>query len=74
MSSLTVVRRIRGAVIDPSPMERKISDEGLAAARALISLRFPELADAPLVESRVGHENPTDQDFILDHHPQAENA
>jgi glycine/D-amino acid oxidase-like deaminating enzyme len=38
-------------------------------------LRFPALANAPLVESRVcQYENSTDQDFILDCHPEAENV
>jgi len=56
-------------------MEREISAEGLAAARAYIKFRFPSLADAPLVESRVcQYENSTDQNFILDHHPEAENV
>jgi glycine/D-amino acid oxidase-like deaminating enzyme len=65
----------RGGVVDPTSMERKISDEGLAAARAYMRLRFPDLADAPLVESRVcQYENSTDQNFILDRHPEAENV
>ena len=66
---------MRGEVIDPTTMERKISDEGLAAARAYLRLRFPQLADAPLVESCVcQYENSTDQNFILDRHPEAENV
>jgi sarcosine oxidase len=66
---------MRGAVIDPTSMERKVSDEGLAAARAYLRVRFPQLADAPLVESRVcQYENSTDQNFILDRHPEAENV
>jgi len=66
---------MRGAVVDPTTMERKISDQGLAAARAFLRLRFPGLAEAPLVESRVcQYENSTDQNFILDHHPEAENV
>jgi len=66
---------MRGAAIDPTTMERKISDQGLAAARAYLRLRFPGLADAPLVDSRVcQYENSTDQNFILDHHPEAENV
>jgi glycine/D-amino acid oxidase-like deaminating enzyme len=66
---------MRGATIDPTTMERKISDEGLAAARTYIRLRFPALAEAPLVESRVcQYENSTDQNFLVDHHPEAENA
>ena len=65
----------RGAVTDPTIMERKISESALAAARAYVRLRFPALADAPLVESRVcQYENSTDQNFILDHHPEADNV
>ena len=65
----------RGAAVDPTTMEREISAEGLAAARAYIKFRFPSMADAPLVESRVcQYENSTDQNFILDHHPEAENV
>ena len=38
-------------------------------------MRFPALADAPLVESRVcQYENSTDHNFILDRHPEAENV
>jgi glycine/D-amino acid oxidase-like deaminating enzyme len=65
----------RGPVIDPTTMERRISDEGLTAARAYLRLRFPAMAGAPLVESRVcQYENSTDHDFILDRHPEAENT
>ena len=66
---------MRGTTVDPTSMERKISEEGLAAARAYLRLRFPQLKDAPLVESRVcQYENSTDQNFILDRHPEAENV
>jgi len=66
---------MRGPIIDPTTMERQISAEGLAAARAYLRLRFPALADAPLLESRVcQYENSTDQNFILDHHPEAKNV
>lgn len=66
---------MRGAPIDPTTMEREISQEGLAAARAYLRIRFPELAEAPLVESRVcQYENSSDQNFILDRHPEAENV
>lgn len=65
----------RGPVIDPTSMERQISAEGLAAARMYLHLRFPALTDAPLVESRVcQYENSTDQNFVLDRHPEAENV
>jgi len=65
----------RGPVIDPSTMERQISQEKLEAARAYLRLRFPALAGAPLLESRVcQYENSTDHNFILDRHPEAENV
>jgi len=66
---------MRGAVVDPTTMERHISAEGLAAARAYLRLRFPALADAPLVKSRVcQYEDTADHNFILDHHPEVENV
>jgi glycine/D-amino acid oxidase-like deaminating enzyme len=56
-------------------MERQISAEGLAAARVYLRQRFPALADPPLLESRVcQYENSTDQNFVLDRHPDAENV
>lgn len=65
----------RGPTIDPSTMEREISQEKLSAARAYMRMRFPAMADSPLLESRVcQYENSTDHNFILDHHPEAENV
>jgi glycine/D-amino acid oxidase-like deaminating enzyme len=65
----------RGPVIDPSTMEREISEEKLSAAREYLRMRFPAMADAPLLESRVcQYENSTDHNFILDRHPEAENV
>ena len=65
----------RGPVINPTTMERQISQEKLDTARAYLRMRFPALADAPLVESRVcQYENSTDHNFILDRHPEAENV
>jgi glycine/D-amino acid oxidase-like deaminating enzyme len=65
----------RGPVIDPSTMDRQISQEKLAAARAYLRMRFPAMANSPLLESRVcQYENSTDRNFILDRHPEAENV
>ena len=65
----------RGPAIDPTTMERRVSDEALTEARTYLRLRFPGLAGAPLVESRVcQYENSPDQNFILDRHPEAENV
>jgi sarcosine oxidase len=64
----------RGLVIDPSTMEREISEEKLVAARAYLRMRFPAMAGSPLLESRVcQYENSTDHNFILDRHPEAAN-
>ena len=65
----------RGPVIDPTTVERQISEEKLASARAYLRMRFPALANAPLVESRVcQYENSTDHNFILDRQPDAGNV
>jgi glycine/D-amino acid oxidase-like deaminating enzyme len=65
----------RGPVIDPSTMERELSEERLTAARAYLRMRFPAMAGSPLLESRVcQYENSTDHNFILDRHPEAENV
>jgi sarcosine oxidase len=65
----------RGAVIDPTTMQRMPSEEGVARARALLSERFPEMANAPLLESRVcQYENSPDGHLILDRHPGASNV
>ena len=56
-------------------MEREISQEKLSAAHEYLRMRFPAIADAPLLESRVcQYENSTDHNFILDRHPEAENV
>ena len=43
----------RGPAFDPTNGQRTVSDEALARARALLQRRFPALAGAPLVETRV---------------------
>jgi glycine/D-amino acid oxidase-like deaminating enzyme len=59
----------------PTGSEGEISQEKLAAAREYLRLRFPAMADAPLLESRVcQYENSTDHNFVLDRHPEAENV
>jgi glycine/D-amino acid oxidase-like deaminating enzyme len=65
----------RGVQVDPTTLEREISSAALASARAFVRLRFPDMTAAPLVESRVcQYENSTDQNFILDRHPEAGNV
>jgi sarcosine oxidase len=70
-----IANDMRGPTIDPTTVERQISAEGMSAARAYLRMRFPALANAPLLESRVcQYENSTDQNFILDRHPEAQNV
>jgi len=65
----------RGAPFDPTNGERTPSAEALKAAREFLARRFPALADAPVVESRVcQYENTPDHHFLLDRHPEAENV
>ncbi len=64
-----------GPPIDPDRGDRVGSPEGLAKVRAYMARRFPALADAPLVESRVcQYENSANGDFLIDHHPQWRNV
>jgi len=65
----------RGPDFDPTAGERTPSAEALARVREFLKCRFPELAQAPLVEARVcPYENSPDGHYICDRHPGAENA
>jgi glycine/D-amino acid oxidase-like deaminating enzyme len=62
-----------GAEFDPDADDRVV--QGLAAARAFLAERFPQLAEAPLVESRVcQYENTSNGDFLIGRHPDFENV
>ena len=59
-----------GPLFDPDTGERQITTEGLAAARAHLVRRLPDMRDAPLVEARVcQYENTAHGDFLIDRHP-----
>src|SRR5207245_3131637 len=65
----------RGAPFDPTAGDRTASAAGAQAARAYLAFRFPALKDPPLVETRVcQYEQSPDGHFIVDRHPQAEQA
>jgi len=65
----------RGPQIDPTTEERMPTQAALAQARELLARRFPSLARAPVVETRVcQYEQSPDGHFILDRHPEAENV
>lgn len=64
----------RGETFDPTHGDRISNPEVLKKARLFLGHRFPGLADAPLVESRVcPYENSPDGNFLFDHHPEAGN-
>lgn len=64
-----------GPPIDPDTAERLASQEGLRDVRRALARRFPLLAEAPLVESRVcQYENTSNGDFLIDRHPDFENV
>src|SRR6185295_5559789 len=64
----------RGPDFEPTNGERLASPEGLKAAREYVAMRFPALAKAPVVETRVcQYENSPDHDFLVDRHPFAAN-
>jgi len=64
-----------GPPIDPTGDERVPTAAGIAAARAFLARRFPDLANAPLLSSEVcQYESTPDSNFILDRHPEAANV
>jgi glycine/D-amino acid oxidase-like deaminating enzyme len=64
-----------GPAIDPDDGDRIASPDRIAFAHAYLARRFPALAGAPLVESRVcQYENSANGDFLIDTHPAWPNA
>jgi sarcosine oxidase len=65
----------RGPAIDPTTEERLPTPAAIARARELLARRFPALAGAPVLETRVcQYEQTPDGHFILDRHPAADNV
>lgn len=59
-----------GAEIDPDGLERLPDEEALRLSRDYVTRRFPALAEAPLVGSRVCQYDLTaDTHFLFDRHP-----
>jgi glycine/D-amino acid oxidase-like deaminating enzyme len=64
-----------GPLFDPETGDRNITRRGLAFVRAVLKKRFPAMADAPLVESRVcQYENTSSGDFLIDRRPHFDNV
>lgn len=64
-----------GPEFDPESGERVVTAEACARMRRVLAERFPALAHAPLVETRVcQYENTLNGDFVIDRHPDWANA
>lgn len=64
-----------GPRFDPEAGDRNIDPRMLARVRATLRTRFPGMAGAPLVESRVcQYENTWNGDFLIDRHPEFDNV
>ena len=66
---------LRGPLFDPNIEDRAVQPSTVATVREYLRYRFPKLAGAPLVESRVcQYENSPDLGLIIDRHPEAANV
>ena len=60
---------------DPDRMNREPTSEFLALVRSYVAERFPVLADAPVVETRVcQYEMTADEEYLVDRHPRYANV
>jgi sarcosine oxidase len=72
---LKVANDRHGPAADPDTQSRIATPEAIAAAREFLARRFPELKNAPVVETRVcQYENTSNGDFLIDQHPDFENV
>ena len=61
--------------MDPDLSPRRLDEEHIERPREVLKQWFPDLADAPVVETRACHyESSVTRNFIIDHHPQWRNA
>jgi len=64
-----------GEAADPDTQSRMVTTKEAEAIRKLVTLRFPALANAPIVETRVcQYENSSSGDFLIDRHPELRNV
>jgi sarcosine oxidase len=64
-----------GVPFDPSSDERLVDERSVRQAHAYLARRFPDLAGAPVVESRVcQYETTPDTNFVIDRHPAFDNV
>jgi len=64
-----------GEELDPSASPRLLDPATVGSVRSFLARRFPALADAPLVDSRVcTYELTPDEHLLVDRHPRHENV
>ncbi len=64
-----------GPPFDPETGTREVTPQGLQTIVDFLAKRFPELKDAPVLETRVcQYENTSNGDFLIDRHPEFENV
>lgn len=64
-----------GERVDPDTQSRVVSLQGVEIVRKYIGRRFPDLRDAPIVETHVcQYENTSNGDFLIDRHPEMDNV
>jgi sarcosine oxidase len=64
-----------GERVDPDTQSRMVGPEEIAEIRRYVAYRFPALAHAPIVETRVcQYENTSNGDFLIDRHPTLSNV
>ncbi len=64
-----------GEKVDPDTQSRIASPSAMAAAKEYVARRFPQLKNAPVVETRVcQYENTSNGDFLIDRHPDFDNV
>ncbi|MBF6605792.1 MAG: FAD-dependent oxidoreductase [Chloroflexi bacterium] len=64
-----------GPVFDPSGGDRLVDPESARLMRRYLARRFPALAEAPIVETRVcQYETTPDTHFLIDRHPDFDNV
>ena len=72
---LKLARDAHGERVDPDTQSRLVSPVGVEWARSFVARRFPALADALIVETRVcQYENTSNGDFLIDRHPELSNV
>jgi len=64
-----------GERVDPDTQSRIVTPKEVDEIRRYVGYRFPAIADAPIVETRVcQYENTSNGDFLIDRHPTLSNV